>query len=376
MKSVSAPAAPLPIVFAADANFSVPLALAVESLLASAKPGIRYAVHVMDDGVLDIVKRPLEKLCSSFASSITFHPVEEMVKGMPTTHYFHRVTYARFLIARLLKGYGYARVFYSDADVLFCDDISDVFGMDMHGCSLACTQALAGLCEMVNAPDPYLPKWAENFSINLSEPGGAYFNAGNFLLDCKLFEERMYAEKAIRMSCRITRETAPYLDQDVLNAVCWRDIALLPLKCCVIPIDEKYYACEDYDSMYRGQCLYSMAELRSALSSPAVVHFAGEKPRVLEGPRHVHEDKFIAFWKTSAWRDYMPYAPRIGSMAPSRFAKANIPISAQAGTLWREYFKYAAAALLYPGSKRRHYARQRDGLRRILKQLQRPGAPG
>lgn len=362
---------PFPIVFAADANFSVPLAIAVESLLASARPETRYTIHVMDDGVLEFVKRRLKEQCKLFDSEIAFHPVDELVQDMPSTTYFHRVTFARFLIARLLRKYAYARVFYSDADVLFCDDLSDMFDMDMQGHALAGVQALAGLYERFNHGDPYLPKWAANFSIDLAERDGAYFNAGNFLLDCNLFEERGYAERAVEMSLRLTKDTAPYLDQDVLNAVCWRDIALLPLKYCVIPINEEYYACRDYDAMYRGHCLYSREELRSALSSPAVVHFAGEKPRVLEGPRHVHEDRFIAFWETSAWRDYMPYSPRIGSMSPSRFLKTNIPISAQLGVLLKQIFLYRVGSLVASGSARTRYLEQYRSLRRVLQKARR-----
>lgn len=365
---------PLPIVFAADANFSVPLALAVESLLASAKPGTRYAIHVLDDGVLDFAKQRMELLHKQYSFSISYHPVAELVQGMPETHYFHRVTYARFLIARLLKGYNYARIFYSDADVLFCGDIAEVYDFDMQGHALAGIQALSGLSSkqspnMLQGDTCYVQAWARNFNINLDTPGGAYFNAGNFLMDCRRYEERQYGEKSIRLIQDIPIGKAPFLDQDIMNAVCWGDIALLPVKYCVIPINEEYYACKDYDAMYRGKCLYRQDELRAVLDSPAIVHFAGQKPRVLEGPRYIHEDKFISFWEQSAWRNYMPYAPRIGSMSPSRFIKTNIPISAQAGTLRREFFKYAAAALLYPGSKRRHYARQRDGLRHILKQL-------
>lgn len=364
--------APLPIAFAADANFSVPLAIAVESLLQNAHAGTRYDIHVLDDGVLDFVKRHLDSLHNCYYFDITYHSVREMVKDMPSTHYFHRSTFARFLIASLLRKHHYSRVFYSDADVLFCGDISDVYETDMQGHALAAIQELGCLQanhshNMLASDTCYVQAWARNFGISPDEHGGAYFNAGNFLMDCQLFEKRRYGEKSMKLSLGISPAQAPFLDQDIMNAVCWGDIALLPVKYCVIPLNEEYYACKDYDAMYRGKCLYRQDELRAVLDSPAIVHFAGQKPRVLEGPRYIHEDKFISFWKQSAWRNYMPYSPRIGSLSPSRFIQPNTPIKQYIGELRKQLIKYTVASYLFTGERRKRYAMQRDGLRTVLR---------
>ena len=130
-----------------------------------------------------------------------------------------------------------------------------------------------------------------------------------------------------------------------------------------------YAQCYDKDCVEfkeaMSQTPYLSETLEEALTQPYIIHFAGQKPRVIEGARYPLEERFIEFWKQSAWRDYMPYAPRIGSMSPSRFIKQNVPVSSQLGVLRKELLKYAVASCL-PLPKRRHYAEQRDGIRKVL----------
>ena len=73
----------LPIVFAADKNFSVPFGLAILSLLTSAAPTTYYDIYVLDDGVTHWIKDDIEKLKARFDFSITYYSVSELVKGYP-----------------------------------------------------------------------------------------------------------------------------------------------------------------------------------------------------------------------------------------------------------------------------------------------------
>lgn len=350
----------LPIVFAADGNFSVPLAIAVESLLQSAHQGTRYDIHVLDDGVLGFAKRHLEDLHDRYTFSITYHSVAEIVQGVSTTHYFPRVSFARFMIPEILGATCGRRIFYSDADVLVTDDLSNLFNMDMGGKSLAAVQELAGMAE---SGQEYLHRWSRRY--NLDWPGGMYCNSGNLLFDCEPWLQRGHARRIMHLACEQTGSAARFPDQDIMNAVCQGDMALMPPRYCAIPLYGEHYASEDPDLHFQHACRYSREELQQAAVNPALIHFAGRKPRVLEGACYPLEQPFIDFWAKSAWRDYMPYCPRIGSFSPSRFIKQNIPISSQLGVLRRELLKYTALSWL-PLPKRRHYAEQRDGIRVAL----------
>lgn len=359
----------LPIVFAADGNFSVPLAIAVESLLVHARPETRYDVYVLDDGVQGFAKEYLEALHGRHDFKLTYLPVADMVQQVATTHYFPRVSFARFLMPAMLPPEAGPRVFYSDADVFICDDLSDLYGMDMQGRALGAVQELAVLAEPGHT---HIQKWMTLFGMGTA--GGAeplYCNSGNLLFDRALWVQRGYAEQIMECSRSEAGAAARFPDQDIMNAVCRQDMVLMPPRYCAIPLYAEHYACADPGLHFGGSCRYRIEELRAALENPALIHFAGQKPRVLEGPRYPLEERFIQFWKQSAWRDYMPFNPRVGSYSPSRFIKQNVPISAQLGVLLKQIFLYRVGSLVASGSARTRYLEQYRGLRRVLQNARR-----
>ncbi|MDO5450181.1 MAG: glycosyltransferase family 8 protein [Akkermansia sp.] len=358
-----------PIVFAANERFSIPLLLAVESLLKVAAPTSRYEVHVMDDGISDMTKDYLVSLENRFNYSVTFHDVSEIACNLPTTYYFPKVTYARFMLPSIFAGTPHRRIFYSDADVFFTRDIAPVYDTDMKGCVVAGVQELNCLPPVIHIPDTgahisYVERWSQRFGVDTTSTDGLYINAGTILLDITEFENKGFARRCLDECEQITLEKAPLLDQDVLNYVCWGHTAPLPVSYGAIPLYGKFYSGEEY---YPSTCKYTKEELALALTSPAIIHFAGQKPRVLEGARYPLEQQFIDFWKQSAWRGYMPYSPRIGSLSPSRFIQPNTPIKQYIGELRKQLIKYTVASYLFTGERRKRYAMQRDGLRTVLR---------
>lgn len=358
---MDAPVRTFPIVFAADGNFSVPLAIAVESMLQSARPETRYDIHVLDDGVLDFAKQHIETLHDRYAFAITYHSVSDLVLGVSSTHYFPRVSFARFMIPELLGDVSGSRIFYSDADVLILDDLTPLFEMDMEGKTLGGIQELAVLVE---SDQKHLNGWKKLFGFAESD-NVLYCNSGNLVFDKQRWIEKGYAHEIMRISREQRGGQAIFPDQDIMNFVCQGDIALLPPKFCAIPMYADIYAGNDAEAHFQTECRYAAAELRQAAQHPALIHFAGRKPRVLEGARYPLEQPFIDFWKKSVWQDYMPYSPRIGSFSPSRFIKQNTPISSQLNILRKELLKYSVASFM-PLPKRRHYAEQRKGIRLVL----------
>lgn len=354
----------LPIVFAADGNFSVPLAIAVESLLVHARPETRYDVYVLDDGVLGFAKEYLETLHDRHDFKLTYLPVADLVQQVAATRYFPRVSFARFLIPHLLPESVGERILYCDADVLVCRDLSNLFQVDMASFPIG---AITEFGIKVMGGNSHIQRW----KALLDNPEGAekvnYVNSGVLLFNRSLWKAGGYAELILHMARTERGRAAQYPDQDILNGVCLDLIHPLPPAYNSTPM---YAQCYDKDCVEfkeaMSQTSYLPETLTEALTQPYIIHFAGQKPCVLEGPRYPLEERFIEFWKQSAWRDYMPFTPRIGSMSPSRFIKPNVPISSQLGILRRELLKYTALSCL-PLPKRRHYAEQGNGLRTVLR---------
>lgn len=355
---------PLTVVMAADGNFSIPLALCVESLLASAGKETRYNIHILDDGVHAMVREYLQELQRVHGCTITHHNVSQAVAGMAACHQYPKVAFARFLLKEYLPQDEVGRIFYTDADVLFCDDLTPLFQMDMGDCVMAAPQAI----NLISRERyEYLQRWAGVYGVDLAASPGGYFQSGNLLIDSKLWEERKYGAKILEMGLAADLETSPMPDQDIMNAVCLGDIAVMPARFCVIPLFEKRYAREMYESTYGGRCAYSADELEQAIRHPAVLHFAGVKPQVLEGPHYTGEERFIEFWKQSAWRDYLPYAPPRGTQSAGLFLDASRKLLEQAPELRKKALKYGILSQLAWGERRARYRHWAHGLRSMLK---------
>ena len=309
----------LPIVFAADKNFSVPFGLAILSLLTSAAPTTYYDIYVLDDGVTHWIKDDIEKLKARFDFSITYYSVSELVKGYPCTPIFPAVTYARFLIPYLLPENITGRIFYTDADVVFCDDLTSLYDMDMAEKPVAAAQALN-----LTATDnrKYLSWLGHEYGLDFFERGNAYFHAGEILFDRELWTKGGYSERCLELAKGDIPKGIQFYDQDFFNIGCFGHIAAFPARYCVIPIFEKRYG-GNYAKTYDGLCLYSETELHDALLNPAIIHYAGVKPIVFRKPQYKTEQAFFELWARSPWKNRIPYFPRpilLMESSPERLA--------------------------------------------------------
>lgn len=348
---------------AADATFSIPLAIAVESLLASAHRGTLYDIHVLEDGVSPQVKGYISSLQRLYEFTITYHDASAIIENVLASKQYPRVAFARFLFDRFLPQHITGRVFYTDADVFFCQDLSPLFSMDMQGCPLAATQAL----NIVAKDNPkHLQHWASVFNISAEERGVTYYQNGTLLFDREAWRESRYADQIIEAGERMTLDQVPMPDQDIMNAVCRGNIALLPAAYNVVPLFEKRYDSSTYFATYGDRCLYSADELSQAIESPGVLHFAGVKPQVLLGARYAGEQTFIDFWKNSAWYDYLPYGPSRGAQGAESFLNPEQKLSAQRAFLQRKTLKYCILSHLAFGHRRKRYKMWASGLRQML----------
>lgn len=368
MQNAYAPALPPPltVVVAADKNFSIPLALCIKSLLTSAHRETRYDIHILDDGVNGEVKSYLQTLQSTYDCTITHHDVSHKVEGVAANRQFPKVAFARFILEDYLPQQGSERIFYTDADVLICEDLTPLFNMDMGEYALAAPQAI----NLISSERyEYLNRWSKLYNLNLSSAPGAYFQSGNLLIDRKLWKERGYGAKIVEMGMKADLTTSPMPDQDIMNAVCWGDIALLPAKYCVIPLFEKRYERKAYHATYENRCAYSADELEQAICHPAVLHFAGRKPQVLQGPRYAGEEAFINFWKKSPWYDYLPYSPPRDTQSAGLFLNSSRRLSEQRLFLQRKALKYSILAHLTTGARRERYKMWAAELKAMLKAM-------
>ena len=100
-------------------------------------------------------------------------------------------------------------------------------------------------------------------------------------------------EKLIAMTHRYAKKLI-YPDQDVINAFFRNKITPIGQQYNVIPAFATEKELEN-------------PEISQAYTSPSIIHFASMKPNILTGPRNSYEDTFFRFWRTSPWKNHIPY---------------------------------------------------------------------
>lgn len=249
----------VPIAFAFDNNLVMPACVCISSLLMSAKPDTFYDIFILHSPKEELTKEKLDLLPHYYSNcrlqyrkvDATFDDAFE-IRGITTP------TYYRLLIPDLIPEYD--KVIYSDVDVIFRMDLSQLYQLDLAGYLLAATKDL-GL---------NLSKEGKEYIVStLGLIQGNYLQAGFIIMNNAL----MRKDKKEKQLKALAKQKYKHQDQDILNIACQGKVLYLPP--CYNMTNYSYnYMLHNYDMV---ETLYTDEEIRFALSH-GNIHYNGQKP--------------------------------------------------------------------------------------------------
>ena len=249
----------VPIAFAFDNNLVMPACVCISSLLMSAKPDTFYDIFILHSPKEELTKEKLDLLPHYYSNcrlqyrkvDATFDDAFE-IRGITTP------TYYRLLIPDLIPEYD--KVIYSDVDVIFRMDLSQLYQSDLAGYLLAATKDL----------DLNLSKEGKEYIVStLGLIQGNYLQAGFIIMNNAL----MRKDKKEKQLKALAKQKYKHQDQDILNIACQGKVLYLPP--CYNMTNYSYnYMLHDYDLV---ETLYTDEEIRFALSH-GNIHYNGQKP--------------------------------------------------------------------------------------------------
>ena len=257
------PSSPIHIAFVSDHNYFHFVLIALHSLLHYHRNG-NLVVHLICP---DEVSQDTEKLLS-LRQVAPFELITHRLDRQKFVKEFgsDRPTLWRLAIPELILDAD--KLLYLDCDLVFCDDVAKLWGIDLKGNMMAGVGDRAGRKVKLPGLD-----------------ANRYINAGVMLWNLK----RMRDEKVMDTWKRVFREhncTLKYLDQTLLNLVHRNDILMIPQNWNL------------HNSIYRNPPLagmYTDAETIEALANPGIVHFTGHhKPWMLW--KFTHHPYAYRFW--------------------------------------------------------------------------------
>lgn len=238
------------VAFCFDHNMWMLAGVAIASLLYHGVGKCRYEIYCVVPADFSTAKREeMQDMVASLDSnsSITFldanHDFDASV-----THQYTTGIYYRFMLAKLLPNVD--KIIYCDADVSFCQDLCELYNMDMGD------NLIAGVRD-AGQGRPY-PS-AKN----------GYVNSGILVMNLREIRRKKLYNEWLRLS---KSDEFAYPDQDILNKTCDGKIMYLPLK--------YNYMCgaggRFGPAIKSG--IYTEAEVSDAEKNPVIIHYILRQP--------------------------------------------------------------------------------------------------
>lgn len=249
----------IPIVFAFDNNLTFPACICISSLLMNAKETTFYDIFILHSKQERLDRLGLDKLEEFYKNcKITYRTVDSFfdksfeIRGITTPAYY------RLLIPDLIPEYG--KVIYSDVDVIFRSDLSDIYyGTDLSDYYIAGVNSLAHL----------VPKY-KNYFINQRhlDPTRIIYS-GNLIFN----SQKMREDNLISRFRELAMNKYMFQDMDILNIVCGGKICYLTPDFCLSTFVSEAM-------VYQREALlqlWSQEEIETAFQT-GIVHYNGQKP--------------------------------------------------------------------------------------------------
>ena len=207
----------VPIIFAIDDNVVMQCGVTITSLLMNANEDTFYEIFILceNDSLPSQSRMVIEKAFEENShAKIAFIDVGNAYSDVPKMERITKATYYRLLIPSLFPQYD--KVVYSDIDIIFQQDLSDLLKTSFPNKELVAAVLDLG----INREFYFKSKLPESIGKSVED----YFNAGFLVMNLKQLREENKVEEFNKLS----KNKYPQNDQDVLNIVCNGRVQWLP----------------------------------------------------------------------------------------------------------------------------------------------------
>lgn len=248
----------IPIAFAFDNNLVEPACVCITSLLENANKDTYYDIFILHSNSVELIKLGFEKIIQKYNNcSITYLEVGDTFSDAFEIRGVTKATYYRLLLPLVINQYD--KIIYSDVDIIYRMDLTEVYLQSLSDNYIAATLDL-GLNYLT--PD-YVS------SMNTLKVG-QYIQAGFLIFNLKKIREDNLVTRFIDLA---NNNNFTYQDQDILNICCAGHIKYLSPKfnvndCAFLALRSSNRALLDRFS--KGECEEAMTN--------GNIHYSGKKP--------------------------------------------------------------------------------------------------
>ena len=277
----------IPIDFAFDIKYALPASIAIQSLLDSKDKNTEYDIFVLHSGLKTYIKNKFSKI-----TNIKWIEVPRgSFNGFPESDNWNELVYYRLLIPELIPEYD--KIIYSDIDVFFQKDLSDVYNTNIDN------YYWGGVIAERNIPETSCHKYfPENKNEYIYMSGFMLINSRKWIKD--KIEEQLFS------NANIFKDRLRFFDLDLLNITC-NKILELPFEYCMLEnIYEDVTGAKEFPWLNK---VYSLDSLTKAKNDPAIIHYAGKNPKIWLRNRSLIPSYYWEYIESSPFYDKDFYYP-------------------------------------------------------------------
>ena len=256
----------IPVVIAFTQNYIVPACTTLQSILSNSRESRFHIICLLTEPLSSHNQLTIQKFDSE-RIRFTFINLDGKLDGIYIDHRYTIAASYRLLLPDILPMYD--KVIYTDCDIIFQNDLSQIYSNIQLG-----DNYLAGVLE---APLDFQIPYINSIGCDPQY----YMNSGFLIMNLRLMREDNLVSKFIEAS---KVEYLQFPDQDVLNMICkGRILALSPY---MNSIRTFFIPSYKYDFLKR----YSKNDLEDILAK-GNIHYTGGKPW------NEYTLKFESWWK-------------------------------------------------------------------------------
>lgn len=262
----------IPIFFTYNDNYAIPAIVAFYSLLNRAKENVFYKMYVLHRDISDENKELTFKSLEKFKNfELNFIKVSNFLEeNWEQSNWGDNNKNIRFTQETLYRCFAakffpeFDRIIYSDVDVLFVDDISELYDINLDNKYIGTVKDAFLKYDKFNEIGHLRTDHYEKFK-------DTWFAGGIWVMNLKKIREDNLEKRMIDIIKDNSIEKKWY-DMDVMNIACDNKVEYIPLNYICYPFLLEHIDNKDLNSTY------SREELYDSLINPKIIHYAGMKP--------------------------------------------------------------------------------------------------
>lgn len=250
----------IPIVFTFTNDFIVPAYIAVKSLIDHADVNTRYEIIIIHYDLKRINALFLKELVLQTGHVIRFKRFNKaLIASYPDTDHWPGIVYVRLFLPEILVQYD--KVIYSDVDVLFLGDLSEVYHVEMNGYDWGGIKAELNNKRMIG--HKYFPNNKNKY----------IYMSGFMVCNLKRMREIGFTD-IVRENIREYASELLMFDLDILN-MSSSHIKDIPIRYAfLVSLNEHRNMRETYEYSYMKR-VYKYKELEEERKQKVIIHYAG-----------------------------------------------------------------------------------------------------